>query len=547
VEKQTFDFIIVGSGAACVPAALVMKHHGKSALIIEKQPVIGGSSAFSGGVIWIPNNHHVNAVGGNDSPEKARTYLDAVVGDVGPSTTAARKDAFIRNGSEMVRFLEGKGMQFLHAFWPDYYDTAPGGIATGRSLAAPLFNVKELGEWQSRLAHHPITSAMPVLSSQAVFLNVMKRNWRGRRVMAGVLVQMLKDRLLGHTTRGAGNALQGRLFQIALREQIPIWPDTPVRTPISEGGRVTGVVIERGGKSVEVGARLGVLINAGGFSRNPRMREQYLPRSNSVAWTAANPGDTGEMIESAMKLGAAIDLMNESVWEASSFLADGTLFCFHSPNDIAKPHCIVVERNGRRFANENANYVEFGQRMFAAKAVPAYAIFDSRHRQNYTWGLMPPGVTAKKFIDSGYMIRASGLAELAHRCGITAAGLLQTVERFNEFARKGVDEDFHRGEGAYGAYYGDPQVRPNSSLGTLERPPFYAVKLLPGDLGTTGGLVTDEFARVLRQDGSVIAGLYATGNSAASVFGRTYPGAGATMGPSMTFGYVAAKHAANVQ
>ncbi len=544
VDRQTFDFIIVGSGAASVPAAMVMKHHGKSALIIEKQAVIGGTSAFSGGVIWIPNNDHVNAVGGNDSPEKARTYLDTVVGDAGPSSSPARRDAFIRNGSEMVRFLESKGMQFLHAFWPDYYDTAPGGLATGRSLAVPLFNVKELGEWASKLARHPITSSMPVLSSEAVFLNLFKRSWRGKRVMSKVVLQLIKDRLLGRTTRGAGNALQGRLFQIALRAQIPIWPNTPVRTPILENGRVTGVEIERAGQMIAVGARLGVLINAGGFSHNPRMRECYLPKPTSVTWTAANPGDTGEMIESAVKLGAAVDLMNESVWEASSFLADGSLFCFHSPNDVGKPHCIVVDQKGSRFANENCNYMEFGQHMYAAGAVPAYAIFDSRHRRNYTWGLMPPGITDKKFIDSGYMIRAPSLAELAQRCGIGAATLSRTVDRFNGFARTGIDEDFHRGEGAYGHYYGDPKVAPNPSLGTIERAPFYGVMLQPGDLGTTGGLLTDEFARVLRADGSVIAGLYATGNSAASIFGRRYPGAGATIGPSMTFGYVAAKHAA---
>jgi 3-oxosteroid 1-dehydrogenase len=523
-----------------------MKHHGKSALIIEKQAVIGGSTAFSGGVIWIPNNDHVNSVGGNDSYERARTYLDTVVGDIGPSTSAARKDAFIRNGCEMVRFLEARGMKFLHAFWPDYYDTAPGGLATGRSLAVPLFNVRELGDWASKLACHPITSSMPVLSSEAVFLNLFKRSWRGKKVMSKVVLQLIKDWLLRRTTRGAGNAMQGRLFQIALREQIPIWTNTPVRSPVIENGNVTGVEVERAGEIFSVGARLGVLINAGGFSHNPQMRERYLPKPSSAAWTAANPGDTGEMIEAVMKLGGVVDLMNESVWEASSFLEDGSLYCFHSPNDVGKPHCIVVDQNGCRFANESCNYMEFGQRTYAAGAVPAYAIFDNRHRQNYTWGLMPPGMTDKKFIESGYLIRAANLEKLARRCGIDAASLTRTVDRFNGFARKGVDEDFHRGEGAYGHYYGDPKVTPNPSLGTIERGPFYAVKLLPGDLGTTGGLVTDEFARVLRSDGSVISGLYATGNSSASVFGRRYPGAGATVGPSMTFGYIAAKHAAGV-
>ncbi len=544
--NQTFDFVIIGSGAASVPAALMLQQHGKSALIIEKQSLIGGSTAFSGGVIWIPNNDHVNAAGGADSLEKARRYIDAVVGDVGPSTSSARKDAFIRNGSEMVRFLESKGMKFIHAYWPDYYDTVPGGIATGRSLAAPLFNINELGDWASKLARHPITSSMPVLSSEAVFMNVLKRSWRGKRVMAKVLLQMLKDKLTGRVTRGAGNALQGRLFQIALREQIEIWTNTAVQQLRIENDRVTGVSVESDGKRFDVSARSGVLINAGGFSQNSRMREQYLPKPTSTKWTAANPGDTGEMIEAAMQLGAATDFMKEAVWEALSFLSDGSLFCFHSPNDIGKPHCIAVDQKGRRFANENCNYMEFGQHMYAAGAVPAYAIFDARHRQSYTWGLMPPGVTARKFIDSGYLITASNLNDLALRCRIDADGLLQTVQRFNGFARNGVDADFHRGESAYNAYYGDARVKPNPTLGTIERAPFYAVRLEAGDLGTTGGLVTDEFARVLRVDGSVIAGLYASGNSSASVFGHRYPGAGATVGPSMTFGYIAAKHAAGV-
>jgi 3-oxosteroid 1-dehydrogenase len=540
-----YDFIVVGSGAASAPASLIMKRYGKSVLVIEKQGVVGGSSALSGGVIWIPNNHHLNAAGGEDSPERARTYLDAIVGDPGPASTPARKDAFISNGSEMVRFLESRGMKFLHANWPDYYDTAPGGLAMGRSLAAPLFDVKELGSWAPKLAKHPITSSMPVVSADAVHLNTLMVHWRGKQVMAGVVWETLKNKLFGRLTRGAGNALQGRLYQILLREQIPIWTDTPVKDLIMDEGRVAGVVVERNGETVEVGARRGVLINAGGFSRNLRMRELYQPKPTSVDWTAANVGDTGEMIESAMGIGAAIDLMDEAVWGASSYLPDGSLFCFHSPNDIGKPHCITVDAKGQRFADENLSYMEYGQRMYAAGAVPAYAIFDRRHRDQYTWGVMPPGVAAAaKYVKSGYMKKADTLEDLARQSGIDPQGLARTIARFNDFARKGVDEDFHRGESAYARYYGDSKVKPNPVLGAIERPPFYAVPLQPGDFGTMGGLVTDEYARVLRQDGSVIPGLYATGNSTASVMGRRYAGAGATIGPSMVFGYIAANHAA---
>jgi 3-oxosteroid 1-dehydrogenase len=544
VREEVFDFIIVGSGGGSVPAALVMKEHGRSVLIIEKQAVIGGSSAFSGGVIWIPNNDHLNAAGGGDSHERARAYLDGLIGEVGPASSVQRRDAFIRRGAEMVRYLEGHGMKFLHAHWPDYYDNRPGGLPQGRSLCAPLFDVKALGEWAPKLAHFPMTSGLPVTSRDAVAIFVAKQTWRGKWVVAKLALRMLQKKLLGTELRGAGNALQGRLFQIALRAGTPIWTDTAAKDFLVDGGRVTGVIVERSGRTVRLGARLGVLINAGGFSRNLGMREQYQPKPTSVKWTQANPGDTGEMIQAAMGLGAAVDLMDEAWWLACSFMPDGTFMGMHSPNDIGKPHCIAVDARGRRFANESNSYMEFGQRMYAAGAVPAWAVFDSRHRRSYPWGMTLPGAPPAALIDSGYMRRFASLDELARGCGIDPAGLAHTVVRFNGFARTGVDEDFSRGTSAYNHYYGDPTVKPNPNLGSIEQPPFYAVALYPSDVGTSGGVLTDEFARVLRPDGSVVPGLYATGNSAASMMGRCYPGAGVSIGPSMTFGYIAARHAA---
>jgi 3-oxosteroid 1-dehydrogenase len=542
-DDDEFDFIIIGSGAASVPAALVMNAHGKRALIIEKQPVIGGSTAFSGGVIWIPNNDYLNAEGGNDSYERARTYLDALIGDVGGASSPQRRDAFIRNGTEMVRFLQGHGMKFMHAHWPDYYEDHPGGTSQGRSLCAPLFDVNELGDWAEKLARFPLTSSIPVDSSDAAALMVAKQTWRGKWIAAKTVLRVIEKAIARKQIRGAGNALQGRLFQIALREKIPIWTDTPVVEFLSDNGRVTGVIAERSGRPIRVRARLGVLINAGGFSRNLAMREQYQPKPTSVEWTLANPGDTGEMIQAAMRLGASIDLMNEAWWTAASFLPDGTLVSIHSPNDIGKPHCIVVDAKGKRFANECCSYMEFGQRMYAAGAVPAWIILDSRHRRSYPWGTALPGRTPAQWLESGYMKRFGSLEALARGCGIDSVSLEQTVERFNGFARRGVDDDFGRGTSAYHRYYGDPTVKPNSNLGPIERTPFYAVALYPADVGTSGGILTDQFARVLRADGSIIDGLYAAGNCTASVMGRRYVGAGASIGPSMTFGYIAARHA----
>jgi 3-oxosteroid 1-dehydrogenase len=544
--EPEFDFVIVGSGAGSVPAALVMHEHGRSALIVEKLDKVGGTSAFSGGVIWIPDNHYLNDEGGGDSPQRSREYLDGLIGEVGPASTPARRDAFIRHGAAMVRFLDQQGMKFLHAHWPDYYDSRPGGIAAGRSLCAPLFDVNELGAWKDKLAGFHLTTALPLESRDAVHMFTAKSTWRGKLTVAKLIWNVIRKKLAGKELRGSGNALIGRLFQIALRKNIPIWTNSPVKDFLVENGRVVGVLVERDGKAIEVRARLGVLVNAGGFSRNLAMREQYQPKPTSVDWTQVSPGDTGEMIQAAAQLGAATDLMDEAFWLPSSFLPDGSFFSFHVPNDTGKPHCIVVGADGRRFVNESTSYMEFGQRMYAAGAVPAWAVFDSNARRKYPWGMALPGKPPKALLESGYLKRADTIEELARQCGIDPAGLVATVERFNGFARTGVDKDFHRGESAYNRYYGDPTVTPNPNLAPLEKGPFYGVALYPGDVGTSGGVVTDEFARALRPDGSVIEGLYVTGNSSAVVVGRSYPGAGASIGPSMTFGYIAARHAAGL-
>ena len=545
-QEESYDFIIVGSGGGSAPAALVMHEAGKRVLIIEKEPMIGGTSAFSGGVIWIPNNHITNEGGAGDSHERSRTYLDSVIGNVGPASTPARRDAFIREGAQMIRFLEGKGMKFEHAHWPDYYDTFPGGLAAGRSLAAPLFDVNELGEWGPKLAHHPLTSMMPISSPESVDMFTASKTLKGKLLMAKVAYRALVlNKLLGKKLRGAGNALQGRLYQIVLRQKIPIWTETPVQDFIVENNRVVGVIAERKGERIRVRAGLGVLLNAGGFARNKEMRKQYQARTPvSTDWTQVSPGHTGEMIQAAERIGAAIDLMDETFWLACSFHPDGSSGGMHSPNDIGKPYCIVVNKKAQRFANEATSYMEFGQKMYAGDAVPAWAIFDSSHRKHYPWGLFAPRITPKSAIESGYLKKASTLDDLAKLCDLDAKALTTTIERFNGFCKTGIDEDFHRGESAYNQYYGDPTVRPNHNLGAIERAPFYAVQICPGDVGTAGGVVCDEFSRVLRNDGSPIPGLYATGITTATVAGRSYPGAGASVGPSMAFGYIAARHAA---
>ena len=285
-----------------------------------------------------------------------------------------------------------------------------------------------------------------------------------------------------------------------------------------------------------------MLLNAGGFSRNLKMREQFQPKPTSVDWTQVNPGDTGEVMQMAMALGADTDCMEEAWWTPGSLLPDGTYGGFHVPGESGKPHVIIVGPDGKRVGNEAGAYMEFGQRMYAKGAVPSYAILESRVLSYYSWGPIMVGTSVKPFIDNGYLIADDTLEGLARKCGIDVAGFTAEVARFNGFAASGVDEDFQRGASFHNQAMGDPNNKPNPSLGAIERGPFYAVKIWPMDVGTSGGIVTDEYARVLKTDGKPIAGLYAAGNITAPVVAGTYPGAGASLGGGVTWGFVAARH-----
>ena len=557
---ESCDLLIVGSGGASMCAALLYKTLGRQALIVEKQPKIGGSTGYSGGVWWIPNNAVIKRNGVDDSFEKAWAYFEAVVTYRGRCSSDTRREAFLRSGPEMVDFLERQGMRFVHADgWSDYYDERPGGQPRGRSLVAEVFDVNELGEWKSRLAMYP-GIALPLGSEDFPTLFLAKKTTAGKKMAMRLVWRLLKNKLLGRDVRGGGAAIQGRMLQIALREKLPIRTEMAVRDFVVENGRVVGVVAVSDGREVRIQARDGVLINAGGFSRNREMRERWQPKPNAWQWTNANPGDTGEMIEAAMRLGAAVDCMNEAWWVITSLgpgetLPEGAVnpegipipFMHHL--DLSLPHLIMVDQDGRRFCDESGAYMEIGQRLYArheqtGRGIPAWVILDSRHRDNYPWGTAQPGKTPQSWLDSGYMKKADTLEELARLCGIDAAGLAAEVAKFNDYCRTGVDPEFNRGGRAFDRAHGDPTVKPNPNLGTIEQGPFYAVAMYPGDVGTAGGIVTDEHARVLREDGSVIEGLYATGNSTASVVGRCYPGAGASIGASFVFGYRAAQHAA---
>ncbi|MFC3173763.1 FAD-dependent oxidoreductase [Novosphingobium bradum] len=542
---ETVDAIIVGSGAGAVCAALYLKSCNKRAVILEKTDRFGGSTAISGGIVWAPGNMLMRRAGIADSEERALTYFDVVVGDVGPASSLARRKAFLRGIDEALRFLESRGMAFFRQEgYADYYDDRPGGEPRGRTVMARPYDLRDLGEWAAKLRGHG-APAMPINTHEGGRLATVKTTWRGKRAALRVAWRMLVNRLTGRQWVGSGNALQGRLLRLALDAGIDIRLETPVTDLIIDQGRVTGVAVAAPGGPRRIRARDGVLISAGGFAHNARMREHHGPHPASVDWTMANPGDTGEMIEAGQRAGAAVDLMDAVWWTSASLPAPGQRIL--NVTDVGRPHAIIVDQSGRRYMNEAASYVEVGNNQYARNrtvpAIPSWLILDHRNRSTYPLFMAMPGKTPQAWLDSGYLKRAPTLEALAEDCGIDPQALRETVERFNGFARNGVDEDFRRGARQYDHWLGgDPSVGPNPSLAPLETAPFYALRLYPGDVGTAGGLLTDEHARVLRPDGSAIPGLYATGNSTASVMGRHYPGAGSSIAASLAFAWQAVRH-----
>ena len=559
--ETEYDLVIVGSGGGSMAAALVAHKLGKSVVILEKMDKVGGSTSFSGGVWWIPNNPLLAEAGIKDSFEKARDYFDAVVTYEGPAVTAERRDAYLKAGPKMIEFLRASGMKMRRPAddWPDYYDTLPGGLPQGRSIMAEPLDMHSLGPWEDRLAMHPAMAQLPMGPDEFPTLFTMKRTGAGKRKAAKFGFLMLKDKLMRRQTVCNGAAIQGRMLQIALARAISIHPDTPVESFLVESGRVAGVVAQHAGKTLTIRARDGVIVNVGGFSHNKKLREEVTDGPTSDEWTNANPGDTGEVVQAMMTLGAATDCLDTAWWVPTSrnvngqwpegaVWKDGRILPFMHHLDLSLPHLMMVDREGRRFADESGAYMEVGERMYRrhrerGSCFPAWTIFDQRNRDRYPWGSAPPGKTPKQWLESGYMKKADTLEHLAGLCGIDPAGLAVEVARFNGFCASGVDEDFARGSRAFDRSHGDPTVRPNPNLGAIDQGPFYAVAMYPGDVGTAGGVVTDEYARVVKEDGSTILGLYAVGNSAASLFGRCYPGAGASIGASFTFGFVAAHHA----
>jgi 3-oxosteroid 1-dehydrogenase len=541
-----YDVVVIGSGAAGMTAALTAARHGLRTVLVEKAPHFGGSTARSGGGVWVPNNDVLLAEGVRDTPAQARAYLAHITGDV---VDDAMRAAFLDHGPAMLRFVLANTPLRLRwvTNYADYYPEAPGGLPSGRSLEPRPLNAAVLGDELQHLAPPYLKAPTGIAVTQADYrwMNLAARHPRGLARAARVAARRLLSLALRRQLLTMGQALSAGLRAGLSTADVPVWLSTALTGLVTENGRVVGVEVDRNGSPGTIRVTRGVILASGGFEHNERMRKEYQQTPIGTEWTVGAVENTGDGIEAGMRLGAAVALMDDAWWGPSILLPRGPYFCLA---ERSLPGCIMVNEAGQRFVNEAAPYVDAVHAMYDTNSVPAWLIADQNYRNRYLFaGLGPRQPFPGRWYKFGTVKRAPSLVALAEEIGMPPAALTDTVSRFNEFAESGVDSDFHRGDSAYDRYYGDPRNRPNPNLAPLRRAPFYAIRIVPGDLGTKGGLRTDASARVLREDGSMIGGLYAAGNTSAPVMGRTYAGPGATLGPAMVFGYLAALDMAGVE
>lgn len=483
------------------------------------------------------------AAGVPDTPAKAAAYLAAVVG---PDISAARQQAFLGKGPAMLSFVMANSplrFRWMEGY-SDYYPELPGGLPGGRSIEPDQLDGNILGAELARLnpSYMTVPSGMVVFSADYKWLTLSVVSVKGAAVATECLARGTRAALLGQKPLTMGQSLAAGLRAGLLAAQVPVWLNTPLSDLYMESGSVTGAVVTQNGAQGLVRARRGVIVGSGGFEHNAAMRNQYQQQPIGTAWTVGAKENTGDGIQAGERAGAALDLMDDAWWGPAIPLPDQPYFCLA---ERTLPAGLLVNAAGARFVNEAAPYSDVVHIMYERNAtapdIPAWLIVDQNYRNRYLFKDVAPTFTfPDAWYQSGAAHKAWTLDALAGRIGVPAAALRATVNRFNSLAQTGTDTDFHRGDSAYDHYYTDPAILPNSCLAPLWLAPFYAFKIVPGDLGTKGGMRTDARARVLRPDGSAIPGLYAAGNASAAVMGHSYAGAGSTIGPAMTFGYIAA-------
>ncbi len=554
---EEYDLVVIGAGVGGLTAALVSAIEGMRTLLIEKSDQVGGTTAFSSGSVWIPNNPEQRRNGISGDAEAAHEYLDALVNG---RADRALREAFITAGPEMLAYLEKhtdvRFQMYRHA--PDYRQELPGAAQGGRPLEPLPFDGRTLGKEFDRL-RRPIPElmlfgGMMVTRGEAARLLRIGRSWDSFVLGVTLIARYIFDRM--HYKRGTrlvlGNALIARLFKNLLDRRVAMWFNGKTIRLLSEDGRACGLVVERDGLEVRVSARRGIVLAGGGFPASPALRERYFPKP-VAQFTSAFEGCAGETMMLARDIGASLGPLGEdnAFWFPSSIATrkDGSTAVYpHIVLDRPKPGLVAVNSAGRRFVNEGVSYHEFTRAMYQSHlkvpSIPAMLVCDRRFIWKYGLGMIKPRTPfLKSFIDRGYLRVADSLEGLARKIGVDAAGLVETVRANNEYARTGVDAEYHKGSNAYDRGNGDPEHMPNPCLGPIEKPPYCAVAVVPTPLGTSLGLLTNVHAEVLDGSARPIAGLYACGNDQHSIMGGEYPGAGAQLGLAMTFGYLAAMHA----
>ena len=556
-----FDVVVIGTGNGGLTSAICARDGGASVLVIEKSNQYGGTSATSGGGVWIPNNRYAVAENVDDSYDDAKAYINSVSPDGMIEDDLI--ETYLEHGPKMIDYLhENSRVKYRNlAHYPDYFPDNPGGKEGNRSMEPEPISGTDLGDDLSFLRdQHPQTAftmgpiRMNFTQVEGQLLLGALPGWK--TLFAKLFIKYIFDlpmRLLfGWKDRRLtmGNAGIARLLLSCKDRDIPIWRNTSMSEIIFEDGRVIGIKASQGEKILNVKANKGVILASGGFEKNQELRERYLPQPTNAEWSAANVHNTGDALNEGLRLNAATHQMDTGWW-STTMKVPGQDKGWLSMVDKSMPGNYTVNKNGERFSNESQNYVSFVNDMFKEYAkgnpcAPCYMIFDSNFRKNRPCGpllqasMQPDSRVPKEWWDPSFLTKADTLEELAEKVGLNANGLLKTQQKVNEFSKTGNDLDFQRGDTAYDRYYGDPSVEPNPCLAPLEKGPFYCMVLYPGEMGTAGGLVIDSKARVLDKSKNPISGLYACGNCTTALLPK-YPGPGSTLGPAMTFGYLAAK------
>ena len=552
------DVLVVGTGNGALTAALCNWEMGtEDVLIIEKTDKVGGTSATSGGGIWIPVNHYAKACGADDSAEDAKKYLMGTL--FGEDVPEEMIDTYIEQSPKMLKFLADRTDVIYESLehYPDYYTNYDGAKSGHRSLEPKPIAMSELGDdWKNvRWTHHMMRMFSRIHFTQVEAHTIMTQAPGWKSLLAKMILGYVTDiswrfRTAIDRRLCTGSAGIARLYLSVKKRGIPLLFNSRMTSLIEGGGRVTGVIVQQCGKTLRIGARKGVVLGAGGFEKNQALREQYLPAPTNTQWSAGNPANEGDALLAGLSLGAKTRLMKDAWWTTTLCVPDEP-----TPRlaimEKSFPGSCVVNRAGERFANESQNYMAFQKDLFATHSdtspnAPAWQIFDARFRRNFMVGplmtaaMKPDWQIPKSWFETGFVAKANSIHDLAEQVGIDAQGLEATIAKMNRYAETGTDEDFHRGESAYDRYYADPNIKPNPCLASIDEGPFYAMRIEAGDFGTLGGLDTDVHGRVKLEAGGVVEGLFAVGNCSAAIL-PTYPGPGATLGPAMTMAYQSAK------